>query len=53
MVLDMQSMTVGGRGYLVSTTDVKQNSGTGIGANNKTAVAVGRWCRRRDADQLR
>ena len=41
MVLDMQSMTVGGRRYLVSTTDVKQDSGTGIGTNNRTAVAVG------------
>jgi len=41
MVLDMQSMTVGGRRYLVSTTDVKQDAGTGIGTNNRTAVAVG------------
>jgi hypothetical protein len=41
MLLDMQSMTVGGRRYLVNTTDVKQNAGTGIGTNNRTAVAVG------------
>jgi len=37
----MPMMTVGGRRYLVTTTDVKQNSGTGIGTNNRTAVVVG------------
>ncbi len=41
MVLDMQSMTVSGRRYLVSTTDLKKDSGTGIGKNKRTAETVG------------
>jgi len=41
MVLDIQSMTVSGRRYLVSTTGLKQDAGTGIGTNQRTAVAVG------------
>ena len=41
IVLDMQSMTVSGRRYLVSTTDLKQDSGTGIGANKRTAQTIG------------
>jgi hypothetical protein len=41
IVLDMQSMTVSGRRYLVSTADLKQDSGTGIGKNKKTAESVG------------
>ena len=41
MVLDMQSMTVGGRRYIVSTTDLKRDAGTGIGKNRRTAEAVG------------
>ena len=41
MVLDMQSMTVSGRRYLVSTTDLKKDSGTGIGTNKRTAETVG------------
>ena len=41
IVLDMQSMTVNGRRYLVSTADLKQDSGTGIGKNKRTAETVG------------
>ena len=41
MVLDIQSMTVSGRRYLVSTTNLKQDADTGIGTNQRTAVAVG------------
>ena len=41
IVLDMQSMTVSGRRYLVSTGDVKTDSGTGIGKNKRTAETVG------------
>jgi hypothetical protein len=41
IVLDMQSMTVSGRRYLVSTGDLKQDSGTGIGKNKRTAETVG------------
>jgi hypothetical protein len=41
VVLDMQSMTVGGRRYLVSTADLKKDSGTGIGTNKRTAETVG------------
>lgn len=41
MVLDIQSMTVSGRRYLVSTANLKQDSGTGIGKNRRTAETVG------------
>jgi len=41
MVLDVQSITVDGRRYLVSTTDVLQESDTGIGKNKRTAEAIG------------
>jgi len=41
MVLDLQSMTVGGRRYLVSTTDLREDAGTGIGKNKRTAETVG------------
>lgn len=41
MVLDVQSVTVGGQRYLVSTVDLQQKSDTGIGANKRTAEAVG------------
>ena len=41
IMLDMQSMTVSGRRYLVSTTDLKQDSDTGIGANRRTAETIG------------
>jgi hypothetical protein len=41
MVLDLQSMTVSGRRYLVSTADLKEDSGTGIGNNKRTAETIG------------
>ena len=41
MMLDIQSITVDGRRYLVSTTDVTLDSGTGIGNNKRTAETVG------------
>lgn len=41
MVLDMQSMTVSGRRYLVSTADMRKDTGTGIGKNKRTAETVG------------
>lgn len=41
MALDIQSVTVGGRRYLVSTTDLTEDSDTGIGANKRTAETVG------------
>jgi len=41
IVLDMQSMTVSGRRYLVSTGDLKTDSGTGLGKNKRTAETVG------------
>ena len=41
MMLDVQSITIGGQRYLVSTADLQQKSDTGIGANKRTAEAVG------------
>jgi hypothetical protein len=41
VVLDMQSMTVAGRRYVVSTADLKKDMGTGIGKNKRTAETVG------------
>jgi hypothetical protein len=41
IVLDMQSMTVSGRRYLVSTASLREESGTGIGKNKRTAETVG------------
>jgi hypothetical protein len=41
MVLDIQSITVGGRSYVVSTADLIESSGTGIGKNRRTAETVG------------
>jgi len=41
VLLDMQSMTVSGRRYLVSTADLKKDSATGIGKNKRTAETVG------------
>jgi hypothetical protein len=41
MVLDLQSITVDGRRYLVSTNDVALESETGIGRNRRTAETVG------------
>ena len=41
MVLDIQSITIDGRRYLVSTADVTLQSETGIGKNKRTAESVG------------
>ena len=41
MELDIQSITVNGRRYLVSTTDLARDSDTGLGKNKRTAQAVG------------
>jgi hypothetical protein len=41
MVLDVQSIAVGGRRYVVSTTDLTIESGTGIGKNKRTAETIG------------
>lgn len=40
LLLDIQSITVDGRRYLISTSEVTLNSGTGIG-NNKRTIASG------------
>jgi hypothetical protein len=41
MALDVQSITIDGRRYLVSTADMRLESGTGIGKNKRTAEAIG------------
>src|SRR5215467_8842529 len=41
LVLDLQSLSVGGQQYLVSTTDLQQKGKQGIGANKRTAVYTG------------
>jgi hypothetical protein len=41
MVLDIQSVTVNGRRYLVSTTNLTLESNTGIGKNERTAETIG------------
>ena len=41
MVLDVQSILVDGRRYLISTTDLTLESDTGIGRNRRTAEATG------------
>ena len=41
MALDVQSIAVSGRKYQVSTTDLAQDSGTGVGKNKRTAETVG------------
>jgi hypothetical protein len=41
MVLDVHSIAIDGRRYLVSTTDVTIENGTGIGRNRRTAETVG------------
>jgi len=41
MVLDVQSITIAGRRYLVSTEDMVVESATGVGKNRRTAEAVG------------
>jgi hypothetical protein len=41
ITLDIQSITVAGQRYLVSTADLQEKSNTGIGANKRTAEMVG------------
>jgi len=41
MALDIQSMTIAGRRYAVSTADVMLKSGAGIGVNRRTAETTG------------
>ncbi|MGI8991862.1 MAG: hypothetical protein ACR2I2_20055 [Bryobacteraceae bacterium] len=41
LILDVQSVTVNGQRYTVSTQDVRQNSRQGVGANKRTAEIVG------------
>ena len=41
MALDIQSITVDGRRYMVSTKDLTLESDTGIGKNKRTAEAIG------------
>jgi hypothetical protein len=41
MVLDVQSIIVDGRRYIVSTTDLTLDSDTGIGQNRRTAETIG------------
>jgi hypothetical protein len=40
-VLDVDSLTIGGRRYQVSTADLAEKGGQGIGANQQAAVMVG------------
>jgi hypothetical protein len=41
LVLDVDSVTVSGTRYLISTGDLEQQGGQGVGANKKTAIMVG------------
>lgn len=41
LVLDVDSLTVSGTKYTVSTGDLTQKGGDGVGANKKTAIMVG------------
>jgi hypothetical protein len=41
LILDLQSITVNGRRYRVSTEDISQTSNAGIGKNRRTAEMVG------------
>jgi hypothetical protein len=41
LVLGLQSVTIGGRNYLVETADVERSSDRGIGTNRRTATMVG------------
>jgi hypothetical protein len=41
LVLDLQSISVEGQQYLVSTSDVKESGKQGLGANKRTAVYTG------------
>ncbi len=41
LVLDVDSLTVNGTKYLISTGDLEQQGGQAVGANRKTAIMVG------------
>ncbi len=41
LVLDMNSVTVDGSKYYISTEDLQQQGGEGVGANKKTGIMVG------------
>ena len=41
LVLDLQSITVEGQQYLISTTDLKESGKQGLGANKRTAEYTG------------
>ena len=41
LTLDLNSITVNGRRYMVSTADVSQKGNTGVGKNKRTAEMVG------------
>lgn len=41
LVLDLQSVKVGGRRYTISTSDIEQKNKEGIGTNKRTATMVG------------
>ena len=41
LVLDLQTITVEGKEYLVSTSDLRQSGKQGIGANKRTAIYTG------------
>ncbi len=41
LVLDLQSITVEGKQYLISTSDLRQSGKEGIGANKRTAIYTG------------
>jgi hypothetical protein len=41
ITLDIQSITVNGRRYNVTTTDLKEKGRSGLGANTRTAEMVG------------
>src|ERR1051326_7686843 len=41
LVLDLQSVSVEGQKYLVSTTDLQQTGKQGLGANRRTAEYTG------------
>jgi hypothetical protein len=41
LVLDLQSIRVGGRQYMVSTEDIEQKGREGLGKNKRTATMVG------------
>ncbi len=41
MVLDVESIAIDGRWYVVSTVDLEQENDTGIGTNRRTAATIG------------